>query len=151
MEKNVDHESKRDLLYVIVIIVLAIIYALLFTLDPLEKNYSQVMVMAILTGLLIIGQLPFIKRRIKRALYLSLILAIQIVIYLIIWMEQSCFQIKLVSLGSIVEYNPVLYHIAWPYIQIVIGQKLSLLIVNSLQNLPVIAKRQLILFFALFL
>ena len=49
MEKNVDHESKRDLLYVIVIIVLAIIYALLFTLDPLEKNYSQVMVMAILT------------------------------------------------------------------------------------------------------
>lgn len=84
MEKNVDHESKRDLLYVIVIIVLAIIYALLFTLDPLEKNYSQVMVMAILTGLLIIGQFPFIKRRIKRALYLSLILAIQIVIYLII-------------------------------------------------------------------
>ena len=84
MEKNVDHESKRDLLYVIVIIVLAIIYALLFTLDPLEKNYSQVMVMAILTGLLIIGQLPFIKRRIKWALYLSLILAIQIVIYLII-------------------------------------------------------------------
>ena len=84
MEKNVDHESKRDLLYVIVIIVLAIIYALLFTLDPLEKNYSQVMVMAILTGLLIIGQLPFIKRRIKRILYLSLILAIQIVIYLII-------------------------------------------------------------------
>ena len=49
MEKNVDHENKRDLLYVIVIIVLAIIYALLFTLDPLEKNYSQVMVMAILT------------------------------------------------------------------------------------------------------
>ncbi|MCD8496407.1 MAG: hypothetical protein LRY45_08065 [Bacteroides graminisolvens] len=84
MEKNVDHESKRDLLYVIVIIVLAIIYALLFTLDPLEKNYSQVMVMAILTGLLIIGQLPFIKRRIKRILYLLLILAIQIVIYLII-------------------------------------------------------------------
>ena len=84
MEKNVDHENKRDLLYVIVIIVLAIIYALLFTLDPLEKNYSQVMVMAILTGLLIIGQLPFIKRRIKWALYLSLILAIQIVIYLII-------------------------------------------------------------------
>ena len=84
MEKNVDHESKRDLLYVIVIIILAIIYALLFTLDPLEKNYSQVMVMAILTGLLIIGQLPFIKRRIKRALYLLLILAIQIVIYLII-------------------------------------------------------------------
>ena len=84
MEKNVDHESKRDLLYVIVIIVLAIIYALLFTLDPLEKNYSQVMVMAILTGLLIIGQLPFIKQRIKWALYLSLILAIQIVIYLII-------------------------------------------------------------------
>ncbi len=84
MEKNVDHESKRDLLYVIVIIILAIIYALLFTLDPLEKNYSQVMVMAILTGLLIIGQFPFIKRRIKRALYLSLILAIQIVIYLII-------------------------------------------------------------------
>ena len=84
MEKHVDHESKRDLLYVIVIIVLAIIYALLFTLDPLEKNYSQVMVMAILTGLLIIGQFPFIKRRIKRALYLSLILAIQIVIYLII-------------------------------------------------------------------
>ena len=84
MEKNVDHESKRDLLYVIVIIILAIIYALLFTLDPLEKNYSQVMVMAILTGLLIIGQLPFIKRRIKRTLYLSLILAIQIVIYLII-------------------------------------------------------------------
>lgn len=84
MEKNVDHESKRDLLYVIVIIILAIIYALLFTLDPLEKNYSQVMVMAILTGLLIIGQLPFIKQRIKRALYLSLILAIQIVIYLII-------------------------------------------------------------------
>lgn len=84
MEKNVDHESKRDLLYVIVIIVLAIIYALLFTLDPLEKNYSQVMVMAILTGLLIIGQLPFIKCRIKRALYLSLILAVQIVIYLII-------------------------------------------------------------------
>ena len=68
MEKNVDHESKRDLLYVIVIIVLAIIYALLFTLDPLEKNYSQVMVMAILTGLLIIGQLPFINRSIKRAL-----------------------------------------------------------------------------------
>jgi len=62
MEKNVDHESKRDLLYVIVIIILAIIYALLFTLDPLKKNYSQVMVMAILTGLLIIGQLPFIKR-----------------------------------------------------------------------------------------
>lgn len=84
MEKNVDHESKRDLLYVIAIIVLAIIYALLFTLDPLEKNYSQVMVMAILTGLLIIGQLPFIKRRIKRILYLLLILAIQIVIYLII-------------------------------------------------------------------
>lgn len=84
MEKNVDHESKRDLLYVIVIIVLAIIYALLFTLDPLKKNYSQVMVMAILTGLLIIGQLPFIKRRIKRILYLLLILAIQIVIYLII-------------------------------------------------------------------
>ena len=84
MEKNVDHESKRDLLYVIVIIILAIIYALLFTLDPLEKNYSQVMVMAILTGLLIIGQLPFIKRRIKRILYLLLILAIQIVIYLII-------------------------------------------------------------------
>ena len=84
MEKNVDHESKRDLLYVIVIIVLAIIYALLFTLDPLEKNYSQVMVMAILTGLLIIGQFPFIKRRIKRILYLLLILAIQIVIYLII-------------------------------------------------------------------
>ena len=84
MEKNVYHESKRDLLYVIVIIVLAIIYALLFTLDPLEKNYSQVMVMAILTGLLIIGQLPFIKRRIKRILYLLLILAIQIVIYLII-------------------------------------------------------------------
>ena len=84
MEKHVDHESKRDLLYVIVIIVLAIIYALLFTLDPLEKNYSQVMVMAILTGLLIIGQLPFIKRRIKRILYLLLILAIQIVIYLII-------------------------------------------------------------------
>lgn len=84
MEKNVDHESKRDLLYVIVIIVLAIIYALLFTLDPLEKNYSQVMVMAILTGLLIIGQLPFIKRRIKHILYLLLILAIQIVIYLII-------------------------------------------------------------------
>ncbi len=84
MEKNVDHESKRDLLYVIVIIVLAIIYALLFTLDPLEKNYSQVMVMAILTGLFIIGQLPFIKRRIKRILYLLLILAIQIVIYLII-------------------------------------------------------------------
>jgi len=84
MEKNVDHESKRDLLYVIVIIVLAIIYALLFTLDPLEKNYSQVMVMAILTGLFIIGQLPFIKRRIKRVLYLLLILAIQIVIYLII-------------------------------------------------------------------
>lgn len=84
MEKNVDHENKRDLLYVIVIIVLAIIYALLFTLDPLEKNYSQVMVMAILTGLLIIGQLPFIKRRIKRILYLLLILAIQIVIYLII-------------------------------------------------------------------
>mgnify|MGYP000852378766 CR=1 FL=1 len=27
MEKNVDHESKRDLLYVIVIIILAIIYA----------------------------------------------------------------------------------------------------------------------------
>jgi hypothetical protein len=66
------------------ILPLAIIYALLFTLDPLEKNYSQVMVMAILTGLLIIGQLPFIKRRIKRALYLSLILAVQIVIYLII-------------------------------------------------------------------
>ena len=64
MEKHVDHESKRDLLYVIVIIILAIIYALLFTLDPLEKNYSHVMVMAILTG--------------------SLILAIQIVIYLII-------------------------------------------------------------------
>ena len=84
MEENVDHESKRDLLYVIVIIVLAIIYALLFTLDPLEKNYSQVMVMAILTGLFIIGQLPFIKRRIKRILYLLLILAIQIVIYLII-------------------------------------------------------------------
>jgi len=84
MEKNVDHESKRDLLYVIVIIILAIIYALLFTLDPLEKNYSQVMVMAILTGLLIIGQFPFIKRRIKRILYLLLILAIQIVIYLII-------------------------------------------------------------------
>ena len=84
MEKNVDHESKRDLLYVIVIIVLAIIYALLFTLDPLEKNYSQVMVMAILTGLLIIGQFPFIKRRIKRILYLLLILAIQIVIYLTI-------------------------------------------------------------------
>lgn len=84
MEKHVDHESKRDLLYVIVIIVLAIIYALLFTLDPLEKNYSQVMVMAILTGLLIIGQLPFIKRRIKHILYLLLILAIQIVIYLII-------------------------------------------------------------------
>ena len=84
MEKHVGHESKRDLLYVIVIIILAIIYALLFTLDPLEKNYSQVMVMAILTGLLIIGQFPFIKRRIKRALYLSLILAIQIVIYLII-------------------------------------------------------------------
>ncbi len=84
MEKNVDHESKRDLLYVIVIIILAIIYALLFTLDPLKKNYSQVMVMAILTGLLIIGQLPFIKRRIKRILYLLLILAIQIVIYLII-------------------------------------------------------------------
>ena len=84
MEKHVGHESKRDLLYVIVIIVLAIIYALLFTLDPLEKNYSQVMVMAILTGLLIIGQLPFIKRRIKRILYLLLILAIQIVIYLII-------------------------------------------------------------------
>ncbi len=84
MEKNVDHENKRDLLYVIVIIVLAIIYALLFTLDPLEKNYSQVMVMAILTGLFIIGQLPFIKRRIKRILYLLLILAIQIVIYLII-------------------------------------------------------------------
>jgi len=84
MEKNVDHENKRDLLYVIVIIVLAIIYALLFTLDPLEKNYSQVMVMAILTGLLIIGQLPFIKRRIKHILYLLLILAIQIVIYLII-------------------------------------------------------------------
>lgn len=62
MEKNVDHESKRDLLYVIVIIVLAIIYALLFTLDSLEKNYSQIMVMAILTGLFIIGQLPFIKR-----------------------------------------------------------------------------------------
>ena len=89
MEKNVDHESKRDLLYVIVIIVLAIIYALLFTLDPLEKNYSQVMVMAILTGLFIIGQLPFIKRRIKRILYLLLILAIQIVIYLIIWMERQ--------------------------------------------------------------
>ncbi len=84
MEKHVDHESKRDLLYVIVIIILAIIYALLFTLDPLEKNYSQVMVMAILTGLLIIGQLPFIKRRIKHILYLLLILAIQIVIYLII-------------------------------------------------------------------
>ncbi len=84
MEKNVDHESKRDLLYVIVIIVLAIIYALLFTLDSLEKNYSQIMVMAILTGLFIIGQLPFIKRRIKRILYLLLILAIQIVIYLII-------------------------------------------------------------------
>ncbi len=84
MEKNVDHENKRDLLYVIVIIVLAIIYALLFTLDPLEKNYSQVMVMAILTGLFIIGQLPFIKRRIKRILYLLLILAIQIIIYLII-------------------------------------------------------------------
>ena len=84
MEKHVGHESKRDLLYVIVIIVLAIIYALLFTLDPLEKNYSQVMVMAILTGLFIIGQLPFIKRRIKRILYLLLILAIQIVIYLII-------------------------------------------------------------------
>ena len=84
MEKHVDHESKRDLLYVIVIIILAIIYALLFTLDPLEKNYSQVMVMAILTGLLIIGQLPFIKRRIKRILYLLLILAIQIIIYLII-------------------------------------------------------------------
>ena len=75
MEKNVDHENKRDLLYVIVIIVLAIIYALLFTLDSLEKNYSQIMVMAILTGLFIIGQLPFIKRRIKRILYLSLILA----------------------------------------------------------------------------
>ena len=84
MEKNVDHESKRDLLYVIVIIVLAIIYALLFTLDSLEKNYSQIMVMAILTGLFIIGQLPFIKRRIKRILYLLLILAIQIIIYLII-------------------------------------------------------------------
>jgi hypothetical protein len=84
MEENVDHESKRNLLYVIVIIILAIIYALLFTLDPLEKNYSQVMVMAILTELLIIGQLPFIKRRIKRILYLLLILAIQIVIYLII-------------------------------------------------------------------
>ncbi len=84
MEKHVDHESKRDLLYVIVIIVLAIIYALLFTLDSLEKNYSQIMVMAILTGLFIIGQLPFIKRRIKRILYLLLILAIQIIIYLII-------------------------------------------------------------------
>ena len=134
MEKNVDHESKRDLLYVIVIIVLAIIYALLFTLDPLEKNYSQVMVMAILTGLLIIGQLPFIKRRIKRALYLSLILAIQIVIYLIIWMERSVSKsnLSLLFFETIIEYNPVLHHIAWPYIQIVIGQKLSILIINVL-------------------
>ena len=134
MKKNVDHESKRDLLYVIVIIVLAIIYALLFTLDPLEKNYSQVMVMAILTGLLIIGQLPFIKRRIKRALYLSLILAVQIVIYLIIWMERSVSKsnLSLLFFETIIEYNPVLHHIAWPYIQIVIGQKLSILIINVL-------------------
>ena len=134
MEKNVDHESKRDLLYVIVIIVLAIIYALLFTLDPLEKNYSQVMVMAILTGLLIIGQLPFIKRRIKRILYLLLILAIQIVIYLIIWMERQVpkSNLSLFVFETIIEYNPVLHHIAWPYIQIVIGQKLSILIINVL-------------------
>lgn len=134
MEKHVDHESKRDLLYVIVIIILAIIYALLFTLDPLEKNYSQVMVMAILTGLLIIGQLPFIKRRIKHILYLLLILAIQIVIYLIIWMERSVSKsnLSLLFFETIIEYNQALYYIAWLYIQIVIGQKLSILIINVL-------------------
>lgn len=84
MTDDTKHGDKRDFLYVIVIVILAIIYALLFTLDPLEKNYSHVKVMVILTGLLIIGQLPFLKRRIKRGLYLSLILAIQIIIYLII-------------------------------------------------------------------
>ncbi len=84
MKDNTDRENREDILYGLLIIALSSIYVLLFTLDPLGKNYSQTMIMGILTGLFIIGQLPFIKRRIKRTLFLSLIMVIQIVIYLVI-------------------------------------------------------------------
>jgi hypothetical protein len=84
MKDNVDRETIIDILHVSIIVILSLIYALLFTLDPLGKDYSQAMIMGLLTGLFILGQLPFIKRRIKRTLFLSLIMVIQIVIYLVI-------------------------------------------------------------------
>lgn len=84
MKDNTDRENREDILYVLLVIVLSSIYALLFTLDPLGKDYSQTMIMGILTGLFIVGQLPFIKRKIKRTLFFSLIMVIQIVIYLVI-------------------------------------------------------------------
>lgn len=84
MEDDIDRENRRDILRVFVVVILSLIYALLFTFDPLEKNYSETMIMGLLTGLFIIGQLPFIKRKIKRTLFLSLIMVIQIVIYIVI-------------------------------------------------------------------
>ncbi len=84
MRDAVDLQNRRDILCILSIAILSLIYILLFTLDPLEKEYSQIMVMGTLTGLFIIGQLPFIKRRIKRTSYIKLILIIQIILYLVI-------------------------------------------------------------------
>lgn len=84
-DKNCHKNTKKILLYVVVFI-LSLIYVLIFSINPLgnDSRLTYTIGMGTFCVLLIIGELPFIKRKIKRVNYWLLMMIILIIIYFLI-------------------------------------------------------------------
>lgn len=85
MDDKVKHKIKEIFLIVIVVI-LSISFALIYGLNPLNHNYrlSYIIGMGSFAILQLIGELPFIKCRMRRLIYWLIIMPILIILYFLI-------------------------------------------------------------------